>query len=625
MKTESRNNTSYVAEVTEFFKSSGDSNFLRYAQHLMRKYFERYPIRGMLMFWKTGTGKSLLAAAITNWLTRDADAIFVSAKTLHSNFNAAMEKFTKLSGENFHGKVSFVALNASNMFAQIDKATLTPLETFLDARTKKRGSLNGKVIVVDEAHNFFNSITNGSENATKLYQAIMKSDCRLIFLSGSPIVNDPFELALCFNMLAGYKLFPEDYKDFSSYFIGVADGIKTIKNAAKFSNRINGLVSFFDNTARGAVAGDVPEEKPLKVVSVVMSPYQYHEYFQARKTENDALLKKKTGGPVATAPLQKSKSGSASYRVHSRQISNFCYPEYATERTRDENNRVVVSTLFEKLDHADVVKNISLYSPKIAALVENACSLPGLGLIYSQFLKTGLGIISILLQARGVSFGVVSGEIPKDSVDKIISAFNSPENKLGAQMKLILVSATGAEGVDFKNLQHIHILEPYWHSSRLIQVIGRGVRLHSHADLPPEMRSVQPYIYISAHGIEGNHEQTTDEYLYQKSSRNQKLISSFYAVVKAAAIDCQIHYENCRACEPSGKKLFAEDISVDITTSDPSAAARITAKKIEYHGETYYMYEADGEIYFAMLVGGKYIKVDEETRQILLEYVQTLT
>ena len=94
---EIRNNTSFSTEVDQYFRSVGTSDYLRYSQFLIRKYFEKYPIRGMLMFWKTGTGKSLLAAAITNWLTRESDAIFISGKTLHSNFNQAMDKFVQLS------------------------------------------------------------------------------------------------------------------------------------------------------------------------------------------------------------------------------------------------------------------------------------------------------------------------------------------------------------------------------------------------------------------------------------------------------------------------------------------------------------------------------------------------
>lgn len=633
---EARNNTSFVSEVQKYFETVEKSDYLRFAQNLIVKYFEKFNVNSQMLYHKVGTGKTMLAAALTNLLTKDADAIFISAKTLHSNFSQTLDRFTKMSGKNFIGKVDFVSLNASNMFSQVDKSTLTSFEKFLDDKTKKRGSLNGKVIIVDEAHNLFNSITNGSNNAIKLYKAIMRSKCKVIFLTGSPITNSPFELAVCFNMLAGRVIFPEDYKNFMDFFVQtniiqkkMPDGTiitekeQTIKNAGKFSNRINGLVSFYDSTARDAVKGDVPEEKKTIIVPVVMSKYQYGEYYQARKKEVEDQLRNKSTNTY-TAPLTKSKGASSSYRVHSRQISNFCFPEYATEKHRDENNRVITTTIFDKLDHADVVKNIGIYSPKIAKLVETACAHVGTGLIYSQFIKTGLGIISILLEARGIKFGIVSGEVRKDVVDATIKKFNDPENKNGDIMKLILVSATGAEGVDFKNLRHIHILEPYWHSSRLIQVIGRGVRLHSHADLPPESRNVQPFIYLSTHGIEGNLEKTTDEYLYAKSTRNMKLINSFYEVIKKSAIDCKMHYENCKKCEPTNKKLFTDDLENDIRANDPCDAPNLQAKPFEYEGETYYAYEVNGEIYFAVLVDGKYKKVDEETRQILLEYYSSL-
>jgi hypothetical protein len=58
--------------------------------------------------------------------------------------------------------------------------------------------------IVDEAHNLFNAITNGAKNALALYDLIMETrNIRLIFMSGTPIINDPFELVPCFNMIRG--------------------------------------------------------------------------------------------------------------------------------------------------------------------------------------------------------------------------------------------------------------------------------------------------------------------------------------------------------------------------------------------------------------------------------------
>ena len=61
-----------------------------------------------------------------------------------------------------------------------------------------------EVIVIDEVHNLINMINGKKTVALKFYEWIKDSDdTKLIFLSGTPIVNKPCEIAILFNMLKG--------------------------------------------------------------------------------------------------------------------------------------------------------------------------------------------------------------------------------------------------------------------------------------------------------------------------------------------------------------------------------------------------------------------------------------
>ena len=61
-----------------------------------------------------------------------------------------------------------------------------------------------EVIVIDEVHNLINMINNKKPIATQFYNWIKDSiDTKLVFLSGTPIVNEPCEIAILFNMLKG--------------------------------------------------------------------------------------------------------------------------------------------------------------------------------------------------------------------------------------------------------------------------------------------------------------------------------------------------------------------------------------------------------------------------------------
>ena len=69
---------------------------------------------------------------------------------------------------------------------------------------------DNKVIIIDEAHNFVSRIVNKMNIKKKtlsknLYELILKAEnCRIVFLTGTPIINYPNEIGILFNMLRGY-------------------------------------------------------------------------------------------------------------------------------------------------------------------------------------------------------------------------------------------------------------------------------------------------------------------------------------------------------------------------------------------------------------------------------------
>lgn len=64
-----------------------------------------------------------------------------------------------------------------------------------------------KVIIIDEVHNFISQLCNNSDNAIKIYQLLMRThNSRIVALSGTPVINSPFELCVLFNLLKGYTI-----------------------------------------------------------------------------------------------------------------------------------------------------------------------------------------------------------------------------------------------------------------------------------------------------------------------------------------------------------------------------------------------------------------------------------
>ena len=76
--------------------------------------------------------------------------------------------------------------------------------------TNYKNPFDDKILIIDEAHNFVSRIVNKLKTkkkslSIKLYELILRaSNCRVIFLTGTPVINYPNEIAVLFNMLRGY-------------------------------------------------------------------------------------------------------------------------------------------------------------------------------------------------------------------------------------------------------------------------------------------------------------------------------------------------------------------------------------------------------------------------------------
>lgn len=60
-------------------------------------------------------------------------------------------------------------------------------------------------IIIDEVHNFISRVVNGSKLARTIYSYLMDAkDVKIILLSGTPMINNPYEIATLINLIRGY-------------------------------------------------------------------------------------------------------------------------------------------------------------------------------------------------------------------------------------------------------------------------------------------------------------------------------------------------------------------------------------------------------------------------------------
>lgn len=199
-------------------------------------------------------------------------------------------------------------------------------------------------------------------------------------------------------------------------------------------------------------------------------------------------------------------------------------------------------------------------------------------------------------------------ELPRE-LNKSLTDAGWTGNDKGDLCRVFCITSAGAEGLSLKNVRAVHIMEPYWNDVRTSQVKGRAVRICSHAELPPEDRNVDIFTYISVFSPEAQlakagsmqiaekivnrdslsreeslkiklpipataqqYTLTSDQRLWLISNRKKALIDNLQRVMKSAAVDCRLNYEENKEEDPEKAftcKKFAYD-SVGDFMYDPN-------------------------------------------------------
>jgi hypothetical protein len=145
-----------------------------------------------------------------------------------------------------------------------------------------------------------------------------------------------------------------------------------------------------------------------------------------------------------------------------------------------------------------------------------------------------------------------------------VKGSTNDDNKDGNKVKVILISKAGSEGIDFKFIRQVHILEPWYNMNRIEQIIGRGVRNFSHKDLPFEKRNVQIFMYGTILG--DNKEEAADLYVFRVAELKATQTGNVTRLLKETAVDCIINHSQTNFTQETMSKYLNEDITQQLST-----------------------------------------------------------
>lgn len=503
--------------------------------------------KAMLVYHQIGSGKTCTAITIAEeYLAKHpkAKVTVILPARLKSNF--IDELISPCGGNRYISKRSFGAYQSPdtpdyekkrirakflerigrNYEIMSDVMFKKSIDKYPDLAVWARRFTRRRLVIIDEVHNMINSIYEEKQyekikTTLKIPKAVKSlrtmllrymtehahRKSKFVFLTATPV----------FDNISQFKELVKIMKP--NVVIKDADSLKST------IGHLRGMVSFFPGTS--------PNAYPV-------TEYVTHN-IEMSKTQ-DAIL----------AQLQEQDKNwkmDEAFMIRQRMAAIACLP--------GDND------VSKQMDR--VLRNIHEFAPKIERVMQVVNqSNTGKHILYSTFIDQGIRVVEHALRKSGwISlkeakkddalwnrhtykvYSTWDGKVDdadKQDIKKYVNHINNIDGKF---VRIILGSPSMKEGVSFKHIQHVHLLDPVWNNSAKIQVEGRAVRLCSHSEIPvghPTLtRKVKIHIYKLMRIPDGV-SLSPDEEIYDGiMPRKMAAVKAAETALKRVAIDYHLY------------------------------------------------------------------------------------
>jgi len=440
----------------------------------------------LLVYHGLGSGKSLSALAGAEAAKQQSGGSYgvVVPASLRGNFQKEVKKFTDSQPE----IMSYTGLGMGKQFKD-----------------------QPETLIMDEAARLRNPDALSTQAA---FRAAQQAD-RLMLLTGTPITNEPSDLASILAMLNKQQITPEqfdkDYVDHKkvwpglfNWLSGVTPGERpALRNGPKLRKLLEGKVDYQPSkTPEGVNVNEQTIRVPLS--------HEQQRIQQAVRTKVPPgfLWKLDKEFPLSRQELAKLNS----FMTGLRQVG------LSTQPFRADKDPLKAFQQSAKMQEAFKNLKSTLESdPRKKAI------------IYSNFVDSGLNPYAAGLTQAGIPHGSFHGGISAKARQAAIADYNA------GKLRALLIGPAGAEGISTKGTSLIQLMDPHWNEARSQQATGRGLRFDSHSNLPEELKNVAVQRYISTSkdpSLLGKfmgyrRERTGDEVLERLTAEKEKLNEDF--------------------------------------------------------------------------------------------------
>ena len=358
----------------------------------------------------------------------------------------------------------------------------------------------------------------------KVLTSMAHKSCKMVFMTATPIFDNINQFKELVRVMA-----PE-----------AAKALQSNSKISQVIDILRGKVSFFPGTSVNAYP---------KVV------YAHHDLEMS--VTQDVLTAKINVGYKKSDDLDEFEGGddvndaeeTEAFMVKRRQISIV-----AIQKTGALSK--------EQMDQ--ILGNMPEYCPKIKKIVNLIETSVGKHVVYTNFVNVGINVLEHVLMSKGwVNFlklkkyskadlepykgkvyAVWSGKTKDVDKQHIKNVINAKDNIYGDKIRVIIGSPSIKEGVSFKHVQHLHLLDAVWNISAKDQVEGRAVRFCSHVDIKAEHDGLERKVIIHVYKMMprngGKVMKTCDQIIYDDIiPKKEKMVKAGESALRKVSID---HY-----------------------------------------------------------------------------------
>jgi hypothetical protein len=456
-----------------------------------------------------------------------------------------------------------------------------------------------RVIIIDEVHNLRTAKEDTKKRVPPILERVLRvaKNVKLVLLTATPMFNEASEIVGLLNyMLLNDKQPPLKLSEVfeknkltqkgkellikaSRGRISYMRGENPYTFPIKFLPSVNKDKHILKDNEKPTIdiSGNKITQKnhleKLEIIKSYMSPYQKRIYEKIKLTAFSNTNTPKSQDMQEDVPKDIQMATQVSNIVFpSRDMARDIHEYYGSEgfkrcfTTGDGKlfrvayNETIVQNFGEFLQY----DKIETYAPKLRRILDYVLKSDGIVYIFSSYITSGIIPLAIALEHCGFrkyngnniatdisvsndakgnpKYIILSGDptLSPDNTNEI-KQIKSSKNMNGEIIKVVLCTNVATEGIDFKGIREIHIMEPWYHHNKNEQITGRAVRNCSHTDLPIEKRNVT--VYKHANLLPKSNQESIDLHVFSIAESKQENIEKVKDILKKNAVDCLLNWK----------------------------------------------------------------------------------